>query len=29
VVIVTTEDALRSVPRELREAAHALGATKL
>jgi phosphate transport system permease protein len=29
VVIVTTEEALRRVPRELREAALALGATKL
>lgn len=29
VVIVTTEEALRGVPRELREASHALGATKL
>lgn len=29
VVIVTSEEALRSVPRELREASHALGATKL
>lgn len=29
VVIVTTEEALAAVPRELREAAHALGATKL
>lgn len=29
VVVVTTEEALRAVPRELREAAAALGATKL
>lgn len=29
VVIVTTEEALAAVPRELRESAHALGATKL
>lgn len=29
IVVVTSEEALRAVPRELREASHALGATKL
>jgi phosphate transport system permease protein len=29
VVVVTTEEALRAVPRDVREGAHALGATKL
>jgi phosphate transport system permease protein len=29
VVVVTTEEALRAVPREVREGAHALGATRL